>query len=169
MIDDEDIERWITVNGQHIPIRNGQSARDAVRERQIAYNAQEAKERNTDRSYYKAHQKAIKTLSSDKYGSGTYNVNTLKPVEFSRGYQFTFCQIGDDYSESEYNALVSGILSKLENKNVFAGKFEGTPEISFYTLDKNFAMEIGKRYNQISIWDWENCDEIKTGGTGRRK
>lgn len=165
----DDIERWITVNGQHIPIRSGQSVDDAIKERQIGHSAKEAKEKNAEvKSHFKHHQEAVKALSSDKYGDGTYNVNTLKPVEFDHGYQFTFCQIGDNYSESEYNALVNGILSKLDNKTVFAGKFESSPEISFYTENKDFAMEIGKRYNQISIWDWGNCDEIKTGGTGRK-
>ena len=169
MTNEDEIERWITVNGQHIPIKSGQSVDDAIKDRQMRYSKQEAKERDNTHSHQKAHQNAIKTLSSDKYTDGTYNISTLKPVEFDHGYQFTFCQIGDDYGESEYNALVNGILSKLKNKNVFAGKFEGSPEISFYTEDKDFAMEIGKRYNQISIWDWGACDEIKTGGTGRKK
>ena len=167
----DEIERWITINGQHIPIMHGQSVGDAIKERQIAQNKAQADEKNAGeiKSHYAHHNAQVKKLSSDKYGDGTYNINTLKPVEFDKGYQFTFCQIGDNYSESEYNALVNGILSKLDNKTVFAGKFESAPEISFYTTNKAFAMEIGRRYNQISIWDWEKCDEIKTGGTGRRK
>ena len=138
---------WFTLNGRHIPIFEDEGKKD----------------------HFNKHKDVIEKLRSDKYGDGTYNVNTLEPVVFDKGYQFTFCQIGDDYSQIEYNALVNGILSKLSDKTVYAGKFEASPEISFHTMDKNFAMEIGRRYNQISIWDWENCDEIKTGGTGERK
>lgn len=159
---------WYTYNGRHIPIF--EDSGDSNKERNIDYNKKEAEKRNSEqKSHFQKHKDAIEKLSDSKYEDGTYNVDTLQSVEFDSGYQFTFCQIGDDYSEEEYNALVNGILSKLENKNVFAGKFEATPEISFYTKDKEFAMEIGRRYNQISIWDWGNCDEIKTGGTGRKK
>ena len=164
---------WFTANGRHIPIMEGETKDEAIKNWQIERNKQEAKKLNketgTNVNHYKQHADVVKQLSSDKYSDGTYDTRTLEPVEFDKGYQFTFCQIGDNYSESEYNALVNGILSKLENKNVFAGKFEGSPEISFYTEDKDFAVEIGRRYNQISIWDWGACDEVKTGGTGRKK
>ncbi len=32
MYKDEDIDRWITVNGNHIPIRKGQTQREALEE-----------------------------------------------------------------------------------------------------------------------------------------
>lgn len=161
---------WFTVNGMHIPIFDGESKEDAFKRSQMERSKKEADNRNAEiKSHYKFHAEQSKKLESDKYESGTYDINTLKPVSFDSGYQFTFSQIGDNYSEEEYNSLVSGTQSKIDDKTVYAGKFEGTPEISFYTKDKNFAMEIGRRYNQISIWDWGACDEIKTGGTGRRK
>jgi hypothetical protein len=51
---------------------------------------------------------------------------------------------------------------------VLAGKFQGTPEISFHVNSKATATRLGRKYNQISVWDWGKGEEIPTGGTGRR-
>lgn len=163
--------RWITVNGRHIPLYEGQSVNEAIKENLIKKNKESAQKLNASNhsNHYKFHQEQVKKLESSKYEDGTYNVGSLKPVSFEKGYQFTFCQIGDDYSELEYNRLVNSILGKIEDKNAYAGKFESSPEISFHTNDLKFALEIARRYNQISIWDWQECKEIKTGGTGRRR
>ena len=80
----------------------------------------------------------------------------------------TFCQIGDKYSNSEYADKVNEFLGVSSDGKTLAGKFEGTAEISFHVKDRATAERLGQKYNQISIWDWENMDEIKTGGTGRR-
>ena len=55
-----------------------------------------------------------------------------------------------------------------------AGKFESTPQISFNVSDLNTAVRLAEKYNQISIWDWNDGNktgngEIKTGVTGKRK
>ena len=39
---EREIERWITVNGKHIPIRKGQTVDEALKEKQIAIMAQYA-------------------------------------------------------------------------------------------------------------------------------
>ena len=171
----DDIQ-WITVNGRHIPLGAGESKEDAIKrafddkERQIANNKKEADRLNKGRvvSTQEKHEKAIEELSKDKYEDGTYNINTLKTVDYEDGYQVTFCQIGDNYSAKEYDAKVNEFLSFSSDGRVLAGKFEGTPEISFHCADKITAIALAKKYNQISVWDWKNCDEIKTGGTGRR-
>lgn len=114
------------------------------------------------------HQAAISALSSDDYDSGTYDINTMEQVSYPKGYQVTFSQIGDNYSDAEYADKVNEFLNISSDGKVLAGKFEGTPEISFHCNSKSTAIRLAKKYNQISIWDWGKCDEIKTGGTGER-
>ena len=57
---------------------------------------------------------------------------------------------------------------------ITAGKFGGTPEISFNVANRDTAIRLAKKYNQISIWDWAEFTrsgngEILKGGTGERK
>ena len=182
---DRDIQ-WVTINGQHIPIGAGESKDEAVKkflaekkednidrqEKQIANNKKVADELNKDnkgKSTQEKHGEAVKELSKDKYPDGTYDTSTYKTVEYEDGYQVTFCQIGDNYNAVDYDARVNEFLSASSDGRVSAGKFESTPEISFHVKSREEAVRLAKKYNQISVWDWKNCDEIKTGGTGRRK
>ena len=114
------------------------------------------------------HKKAIKELSKNKYEDGTYDISNYKEVSYEDGYQVTFCQIGDTYSAKEYNEKVNEFLSLTSDGRVSAGKFEGTTEISFNIMDRETAISLAKKYNQISVWDWRDNGEIITGGTGRR-
>ena len=114
------------------------------------------------------HAEAIEKLSSPTFSDGTYNLATLESVEFDYGYQVTFCQIGDDYTADDYDFIVAMFTEISEDGQVYAGKFDGSAEISFLVKNKGIAIKYAKMFNQISIWDWKNCDEIKTGGTGRR-
>lgn len=114
------------------------------------------------------HDGIIKRLSEDTYPSGTYDMETLKQINYNEGYQVTFSQIGDNYSNDEYYSLCKEFLKFSIDGKVCAGKFEGTPEVSFNVKDKDTAIALAQKYNQISIWDWRNADEIKTGGRGRR-
>lgn len=114
------------------------------------------------------HSQQVEKLEKGDYADGTYNISSLEMVEYDSGYQVTFCQIGDDYSASKYADLCNEFLEASSDGIVSAGKFEGTPEISFHVSDKETAIALAKKYNQISIWDWAEFEEIKTGGTGRR-
>ena len=114
------------------------------------------------------HQKTIDRLRSKSYDDGTYNVNSLKPVDFQKGYQVTFCQIGDNYSDDEYADKVNEFYALSSDGESYAGKFESEPEISFHFDNLSDAIRMAKKYNQISIWDWEKGEPIDTGGTGRR-
>lgn len=182
---DKDIT-WVTINGQHIPIGAGETKDEAVKKflakkkgdltdkqyKEIEERQREKDELNKDRkekSTQEKHSEAVKELSQDKYPDGTYDTGTYKPVEYDDGYQVTFCQIGDNYNAVDYDARVNEFLSVSSDGRVSAGKFESTPEISFHVKSREEAIRLAKKYNQISIWDWKNCDEIKTGGTGRRK
>lgn len=115
------------------------------------------------------HEKAIKELSSDKYPDGTYDIENKEPIEYEGGYQVTFCQIGDNYTEEEHRALCEEFLKYSTDDKISAGKFGGTPEISFNVKDREIAERLAKKYNQISIWDWKTGNEIGTGGTGKRR
>lgn len=179
-----DVVQWITVNGKHIPLGAGESKEDAIKRafskkedatdrqyRQIAERQAEKDKLNEDKkavSTQDAHKSAVEELSKDKYEDGTYDISNYKPVEYENGYQVTFCQIGDNYSAKDYDSKVNEFLSVSSDGKVLAGKFEGTPEISFHVSSKSEAIALAQKYNQISVWDWKNCDEIKTGGTGRR-
>lgn len=118
------------------------------------------------------HQLALKELNSSKYPDGTYNISTKKAVEYSKGYQVTFCQIGDNYTPEEYAKLCNIFLKASSDNITSAGKFGGTPEISFNCKSLETAIKLAKKYNQISIWDWaaNNGDggEIDCGGSGDR-
>lgn len=114
------------------------------------------------------HDAIISRLSKDDYDSGTYDMETLKPISYNSGFQVTFSQIGDDYDNDTYYKLCKEFLKESSDGKICAGKFEGTPEISFNVGNREKAIELAQKYNQISIWDWANADEIRTGGRGRR-
>ena len=114
------------------------------------------------------HRDAVARLSSSSYEDGTYDLNTMTPVSYDSGFQVTFSQIGDNYSDAEYASRVNEFLAVSSDGKTLAGKFEGTPEVSFHCNDRATAVRLARKYNQISIWDWGACDEIRTGGTGRR-
>ena len=122
-----------------------------------------------DRNTQKQHADAISKLSGTEYEDGTYNLDTLEPVDYSSGYQVTFYQIGDRYSPAEYADRVNEFLAVSSDGISSAGKFGGAPEVSFHVSDKSAAISLAKKYNQQSIWDWSAGHDISTGGTGRVK
>jgi hypothetical protein len=99
---------------------------------------------------------------------GTYDLENLNSISYNKGYQVTFSQIGDNYNEIDFDDKVKEFIKLSSDNKVSAGKFESTPEISFNFESKKEAIKIAKKYNQISIYDWKEHDEIKTGGTGKR-
>lgn len=156
--------RWITVKGHRVPIYEGDSEKDISDRFKKSINQNTGATEKTQAE----HAKVVKELSSDSYEDGTYDVETKKAVEFPKGFQVTFCQIGDNYTPAEYAKKVNECLALSSNGKTYAGKFESTPEISFHCNNREQAIAYAKANNQISIWDWEKCEEIKTGGTGRR-
>ena len=114
------------------------------------------------------HSDMLNSLCSDAYADGTYNLETLEPVSFDDGFQVSFCNVGDNYSADDYLFICSMFSEVSSDGIVYAGKYDGTAEISFHFSDKLTAIKYAKKFNQISIWDWKACDEIKTGGTGKR-
>ena len=107
-------------------------------------------------------------LNDSKYADGTYVLATAEPVEFSDGYQVSFCQIGDNYTADDYDFIVAMFSEISIDGIVYLGKFDGSAEISFHIKNKGIATKYAKMFNQYSIWDWKNSKNVLTGGTGRR-
>lgn len=103
----------------------------------------------------------ISNLNDDKYPSGTYDLNTLKPVSYNSGYQASFFQTDDNYSDYEFGMKIREGLKLSSDNVVSAGKFGGTPEASFNFEKIEDAIAYAKKYNQMSIWDWKNGKEIQ--------
>lgn len=115
------------------------------------------------------HQRVTRELDRDVYPDyNTYDIANLGIVSYADGYQVTFWNIGDNYSPEEYANLVNEFLQYVPEHVTNAGKFEGSPEISFRIPSLRTALRLARKYNQISIWDWKNEETIETGGTGRR-
>ena len=112
---------------------------------------------------------AIERLNDDRYEAGTYDLSTMQTVEYPRGYQVTFSQIGDNYSAAEFAQLCNEFLRYSSDGRISAGKYGGTPEVSFHVNDLRTARRLARKYNQISVWNWAASEEISTGGTGRRR
>lgn len=111
-----------------------------------------------------SHKKKLEKLSNEE--DGTYDLSTGKTKEYSEGYQVTFSTIGMQYDDDEYSKLVEKFKMH-DHGTVDAGKFGGSPEISFNVDNIRTATKLGLKYNQISIWDWKNSKEIKTKGSGK--
>ena len=114
------------------------------------------------------HLRIVRELSSDVYPDfNTYDVSDLRIKSYDNGYQVTFWNIGDNYTPEDYADRVNEFLRYVPNHVTNAGKY-GSPEISFRVMSKRTALRLARKYNQISVWDWERQEEINTGGTGRR-
>lgn len=159
---------WRTVGGRRIFIRNGEGLSSAMKRSgkftkskksdiiEGAKNIGKLKDEDVSRNV----KKGIKDIDNKKYDDGTYDINTKKLVSFNEGYQATFQQLGDKYTDKEFGALVKKYSSMTDGK-VYAGKFGGSPEVSFHFKNEKDAIEICEKYNQVSYWDWKTMSEIK--------
>ena len=159
---DSDIIGWFTRGGKRVPVRNSQKTRVEV----------------PPKYQYNNLYKKVLELYSGSFDEGTYDVDSLAPVDYPDGFQVTFCQIGADYTEAQYNELIAEFLSHTDDMKVSLGKWGEDPEFSFHFKSRAEAIKFGKKYNQQAVWDWEafhkNPDNpelasIDTGGTGRRE
>ena len=66
------------------------------KDKNIKYDEGEAARLNKyEKAHLDAHKIAVEKLKSAKYEDGTYDIETLKTVDFKNGYQVSFWQIGD--------------------------------------------------------------------------
>ena len=104
---------------------------------------------------------SLTKLNDKSIEDGTYDLDTGKKVDFgNKGYNVSFEQSSDKYTDSEYYDKIEE-CRKLCDGKVYGGKFGGAPEISFYTEDKETAMKIMEKYNQHSIYDNSIGDVIE--------
>lgn len=96
---------------------------------------------------------------------GTYDLDTGEPVSFDEGYQVSFQEETTEreghsaYKDTdEYDRLVIA-LSKESNAQPNLAKF-GEPELSFHVSSLEKALEVARRHNQESIFDWSTFECI---------
>ena len=96
---------------------------------------------------------------------GTFDLDTGEPVEFKTGFQVSFQEEtterkghGAYIDDDEYDRRVE-VLSKELGAKPNLARF-GEPEISFHVDSYDKAMEVARRHNQESIWDWAASDVI---------
>lgn len=142
---------WRTIRGRRIFIADGEDLESAMN-RSGKFNNEDVQKQHNDK---------LKELKSSKYEDGTYDLNTMKAVDFKDGYQATFCQTSDNYNAKEYKEKVDEMLKQSSDGVAYAGKFGGEPEVSFHFKDLETAVKIMEKYNQVSIWDWKFQTEIK--------
>ena len=128
------------------------------------------------------YRKQLGELADPKYPDGTYDLETLADISYPDGYQVTFCQIGDAYTDKEFSDLAAEFIGYSSGKKADAGKFKSAPEISFNVRDFKQAYDLGVKWNQVNILNWKKRAEdmaigikysddwfISTGGTGIRR
>lgn len=182
---DESEGVWRTIGGRKVFIKKGQGIEEAMKEsgkfdsirnknaqrkvnkkvftnntkNDIIDNAKDIRDVNAE-DVGKNVRKNIKEIDNKKYEDGTYDINTKKSVSFNDGYQATFQQLGDKYTDKEFGELVKK-YSKMTDGKVYAGKFGGSPEVSFHFKNEKDAIEICEKFNQVSYWNWKTMDEVK--------
>lgn len=98
-------------------------------------------------------------LASKVTEDGTYDLETGNPVSYESGYQVSFQEEtterkghGAYISDEEYSRKVEALSKELGAKPNL-GRF-GEPEISFHVDSREKALEVARRHNQESIFDW---------------
>lgn len=96
---------------------------------------------------------------------GTYNFYG-DAVSFSSGYQVAFQTSESEnpdselfLSDAEYDEAGRYCVETTASQ-YFIGCFGGDREISVHTESREQALAIAKRFNQHSIWSWEDQDVV---------
>jgi len=136
--------------GSFSGIKNGKIWKDGI---ELAPTFQEG---GTKSKYREMRNKFIRSLI-EKGEDGTYDLETGKPVSYDNGAQVSFQTTSSEdggMSDEEYDKLVDS-LSKETGSKPHLGSY-GVPEISFRcdTLEK--ALELGRKYNQESVFSWSS-------------
>lgn len=71
-----------------------------------------------------------------------------------RGFQVSFHEIGQEYTESEYQALTE-YLQDITGASPEIGVFHGgVPHVSFCVQTEEMAQMICRMFGQVAYWDW---------------
>lgn len=148
-VDERPIITWITYNGRRIPIKKSMTSKFEKKMQDALEQKQDEEKTKAGQSY----REKLSKISKPTIPDGTYDLDTGKPVDFGgKGYNVSFEQSGVKLSDAEYWERIQECRDKCDGR-VYAGKFGGDPEISFYTTNKEDALDIMRKYNQHSIWD----------------
>lgn len=104
---------------------------------------------------------------------GTYEVRQdgrspwVRPISYQDGYQVSCYTIGMRPTAREYAVMLDKLVSASDDGRISLGVWSGTGELSCHIADKETAILLAKAFNQYSIWDWKESQEILTGGTGK--
>lgn len=112
-----------------------------------------------DTSKEKYHNLKEKKYNFKKREDGTYDMHLNKKINFNKGFQVSFETLYDSYSHKEYDEIAYKI-SLMSDNHIYLGVYNSIPEMSFYFHDFELANVISIIFNQKSIWDWSNNDEI---------
>lgn len=162
---DKEIKQWITINGVHIPIFEGEKKSDAIqrhiaevtkqnektKEKQIAKNKKEAKERNEDTSYRLQHrpgnpiENPDEVATIDKIANGNYFPKDI--LDNARDYF-------PDYDNFKGTAQTIAILKAAQkNPEMEVTIYRGAPsggalhQGDWVTLNKAYAEDYAKGGN----------------------
>lgn len=155
---------WKTINGARVFVKDGQSIEDALKELEPKQAPQDEpeqyfkKELTKEPSNNTIRKQRIKLAALKNKAEGTYNLETGEPISYDSGYQVSFQQTSDTYTDEEYDAKVAEMIDR--TGSIAHGGVFGEPEMSFHTDSIDEAMAIAKDYNQHSIFDWGNGELI---------
>jgi len=116
--------------------------------------AQTFQDGGTESKYRQMRNKWVKDLIQ-KGEDGTFDLTSGKPVSYEDGFQVSFQTTSSEeggVNDADYDKTVDE-LTKLTGSQPHLGSY-GVPEVSFHCSDLKQALEIGKKYNQESVYDW---------------
>lgn len=87
--------------------------------------------------------------------TGTYDLDTGRPVNFDKGYQVTFVRPeAERLSDEDYDKWATYCAKKTGSK-AYAGVWDGGGEVSFHCASRKEAIRLMHLFNQDSILDWQ--------------
>lgn len=119
------------------------------------YEKQDTEDPNRKPNFRKRRDALAHKLKED----GTYDLTTGEPVSYESGFQVSFQEETTErkghaayIDDDEYDRRVLALSSELKAKPNLA-RF-GEPELSFHVDSLEKALEVARRHNQESIFDW---------------
>lgn len=119
------------------------------------YEKEDSADPNRAANYRKRRDALAHKLTED----GTYDLTTGDPVSFESGFQVSFQEETTErkghaayIDDDEYDRKVEALSAELKAKPNLA-RF-GEPELSFHVDSLEKALEVARRHNQESIFDW---------------
>lgn len=168
----KEVKDWITVNGKHIPLFEGESKQDAIN-RVIAKDNEDKKDSDINRNKKEADELNHKSVSHKNLDN--FNNDALQKIIHDTGYdtksakkfqQTLWEYLGGDYESfsagkrSDDVKVIDNGLSKMPkyNGDVHRGMY-----ISDYTKSQFANLKVGDTLNMNSISSW-----TKDGGVAER-